>query len=430
MSILVMMLLSVGESAQATAVPPTWDGTVRAVIQDHCVACHRSGGPAPFPLVTYEDVSRRAQFVVAVTTQGIMPPWSPSNHGVALKDSRGLSKANRSILKAWYEAGAPVGSSKSPAVVTPPSGIRRDLVVAMPEVWSMPAEGGENWGRRERDKWSFVLPIKNTQLLRVQAIEHVTTAPTAMHAVSYLTDATDAPAWQDARAAGPGHYMTGDIRDTPSGVMGTTGVGQRVGRLPDGYHWPIVPEASLVMETHFRPTGRVETVQDAVVLELSNNAQSRPVRAINLMQRSVDLPAGATETFYDSVTLPESVDLLGITPRAMGVCTEIQVSADLPGEGVVRLLDLPDYDPHWRMMYQLDSPRYLPAGTVLEVSWTVANTQDNVRNPFLPIDRLSMAKRTGALSLLFHVAAEDDDADRLLMSWHAELMQDRLRPSH
>ncbi len=119
---------------------------------------------------------------------------------------------------------------------------------------------------------------------------------------------------------------------------------------------------------------QMEKVQNAVVLELSNNAQSRPVRGINLMQRSVDLPAGAAETSYDRATLSESVDLLGITLRAMGVCTEIQVSADLPEEGVVRLLDLPDHAPHWRMMYQLDSLLFHVASGIVRSTSTGDHT--------------------------------------------------------
>ena len=181
------------------------------------------------------------------------------------------------------------------------------------------------------------------------------------------------------------------------------------------------------MQSHYRPTGKAEQVQDTVILELSADEDSRPVRVINLMKRFIDLPIGGVEVFRDSLTIPETVELVGMTPRVMGICTSLQVTADIPGEGLIVLLDIPDYDPHWRMMFQLDSPYELPAGTLLTAQWTIENTEENERNPFVPLDRLAMAKRTGSLSILLHVAAEDAVADQSLTEWHVLEMLSRLR---
>lgn len=427
--LLVILAISGPDADAASSLErgPTWAEPIRAIMQQHCVSCHQAGGAAPFALQTYEQVARRADFVAAVTREGLMPPWSPGEEGLPLTDHRGLSAAEKAAIAAWAAAGAPAGSDQSPVVLPVSPTLRQDLVQRMGDPWPMPAESGEQWGRRDQDKWTFVLPIGNTESIRVQAIGHLASVPTAMHAVSYLTDHTNLPKWQDSRTDGPGHYMAGDIYDAPTGLMGTTGVGARVRRLPDGYHWPVRAGSSLVMQSHYRPTGKLEQVQDTVVLELAEEEDSRPVRAINLMKRFIDLPAGDVEVFRDSLTIPEAVDLLGITPRVMGICTSLRVTADIPGEGQVVLFDVPDYDPHWRMMYQLDSPYELPAGTMVTAEWTIENTEENPRNPFVPLDRLAMAKRTGSLSILLHVAAFDPVADRALTEWHVLEMLSRLR---
>ena len=428
-TLFVMFAISLpcADAATSPVQTPTWGDPIRAIMQQHCVSCHHDRGAAPFALQTYEQVARRADFVAAVTSEGLMPPWPPSDQGLALADHRGLSAAERSAIKAWANAGMPIGDDKSPAVIPSAESIRHDMVLSMNEAWPMPAESRENWGRRDTDKWTFVLPLDNAEGLQVQAIEHVTAVPTAMHAISYLTDHTNLPQWQDARTEGPGHYMAGDVYDAPTGLMGTTGVGGRVRRLPDGYHWPVRARSSLIMQSHYRPTGKAEQVQDTVILELSADEDSRPVRVINLMKRFIDLPIGGVEVFRDSLTIPETVELVGMTPRVMGICTSLQVTADIPGEGLIVLLDIPDYDPHWRMMFQLDSPYELPAGTLLTAQWTIENTEENERNPFVPLDRLAMAKRTGSLSILLHVAAEDAVADQSLTEWHVLEMLSRLR---
>lgn len=59
-----------------SAVPPvTFAGHVAAIVFEHCASCHRRVGPAPFSLLTYEDVRHRAERIAAVTASRYMPPW-------------------------------------------------------------------------------------------------------------------------------------------------------------------------------------------------------------------------------------------------------------------------------------------------------------------------------------------------------------------
>jgi hypothetical protein len=181
------------------------------------------------------------------------------------------------------------------------------------------------------------------------------------------------------------------------------------------------------MEVHFRPSGRPHTLADSVNLELAPSGDSRPIRTVVSMARKVNVPPHESAQVQDEFVLPEDFTLLGLTPRAMGVCTAMRIEADIPGDPPALLLDLPDYDPHWRMMFMLAEPMFLPAGTVIRSQWSIANTEDNPRNPFLPIEQLSMARRTGAVSALLHGAAEDSAADDRLLRWHADLMRSRAR---
>ena len=48
---------------------------VAPIVFDACVSCHRTGGPGPFPLTTYDEVRRRATQIAQVTRSRFMPPW-------------------------------------------------------------------------------------------------------------------------------------------------------------------------------------------------------------------------------------------------------------------------------------------------------------------------------------------------------------------
>ena len=110
----------------------------------------------------------------------------------------------------WIQGGRPRGLalSSSSVDVRDDASPRADLSVSMPEQWMVPAEGGINWGRRERDKRTFVLPLGNDESLRVQEMRYESSAPQAVHAVSFLADDKGHARYLDEREEGPGHYMT------------------------------------------------------------------------------------------------------------------------------------------------------------------------------------------------------------------------------
>ena len=54
---------------------PTFTRDIAPIVFSACGPCHRRGGPAPFPLSTYDEVRRRAAEIAAVTRSRYMPPW-------------------------------------------------------------------------------------------------------------------------------------------------------------------------------------------------------------------------------------------------------------------------------------------------------------------------------------------------------------------
>src|SRR5215831_18556499 len=66
----------------SAAPPVTYHKQIEPIVLRSCAPCHRPGQPGPFPLLTYEDVRKRAGQIAAVTRRRYMPPWLPEpGHG-------------------------------------------------------------------------------------------------------------------------------------------------------------------------------------------------------------------------------------------------------------------------------------------------------------------------------------------------------------
>lgn len=158
---------------------------------------------------------------------------------------------------------------------------------------------------------------------------------------------------------------------------------------------------------------------------VKDEMDSRAVRTLLNMIWRVDVPTGEISKLTESWMLPVDVDLLGFTARGSGVLTELDLTAHFPDGRIVKLLDIPDFDPHWRQTWLLEKSSRLPAGTRVVGSWALENTNDNPRNPFIPLQRYVTARRTGVLATMLHVAAVDSVDDEALKSWHQGMIRSR-----
>jgi len=74
------VIVAAGGASTVTAGIPTFYADVLPIMQENCQACHQTAGLnmggniAPFPLLTYEDASRRAGRIATAVDEGRMPP--------------------------------------------------------------------------------------------------------------------------------------------------------------------------------------------------------------------------------------------------------------------------------------------------------------------------------------------------------------------
>src|SRR5215831_14549615 len=88
---------------------PTFSEDIAPIIFKNCAPCHRPGEVGPFPLLTYEDVSKKAKTIAVVTQARYMPPWPADPSYSHFTGERVLSDAEIQLIKSWVEHGSPDG---------------------------------------------------------------------------------------------------------------------------------------------------------------------------------------------------------------------------------------------------------------------------------------------------------------------------------
>lgn len=99
----------------------TWSREISRVIYARCVDCHRKSGPAPMPLVTYQQARPWAKAIKEQVLNRWMPPWGAVKGFGDFRNDRALSQQEINLIAAWVEGGAPEGDAALMPAVPPPS---------------------------------------------------------------------------------------------------------------------------------------------------------------------------------------------------------------------------------------------------------------------------------------------------------------------
>jgi hypothetical protein len=370
----------------------TFNKHIAPLVFTSCTGCHRPGEVAPFPLQSFEDVSKRARQIARVTKSRYMPPWKAEPGFGDFHDSRRLSDPQVELFQRWIDGGSKEGD-KADLPVAPKftEGWQLgepDLVLKMPEAFTLVAEG--------RDVYQcFVLPTNLTEDKFVTAIEfRPSNRRIVHHAILYL-DNTGAARKKDAADPTPGFSSFGGPGFLPTGGLGGWAPGAFPRHLPDGIARPLKKGSDVIVQTHFHPSGKTETEQSTIGLYFAKKPPEKTLANIPLKSRDINIPPGEKNyKVTSSFELPCDVQVIGITPHAHLICKDMKGTARLPDGTTRPLIWISDWDFNWQEQYQYAKPLKLPQGTRLEMEFTYDNSADNIRNPNNPPRRVTFGEQT------------------------------------
>jgi mono/diheme cytochrome c family protein len=385
--------MAAGEAKTRAKGTVTFTKDIAPLVFDRCANCHRPGEVAPFPLLSYRDVSKRARLIQTVIEERKMPPWKAEPGPEHFVDERRLSDAQVAAFTRWVEDGLPEGNpSDLPPQPKFTSGWHHgepDMVVKMAEPYSLVAEGADVYR-------CFVIPLELPAGKYLKAVEYRPgNRQVVHHAVLSMLPHKMAQAKLaegDGKSFGSGLAPPGQLLP---GQLAFWTPGMETRPLPDGFavDWP--KQVDLVLQLHLHPSGKPETELSTIGLHFTDEKPRKRLNLVVMNNEKIDIsPGNADHVVKASVTLPVDAQLYGIFPHMHLLGRTVKVTATLPDGTVKPLIAIDDWDFQWQMYYEYAKPIALPSGTRLDGRFSYDNSAANPANPSKPPKRIGYGEQT------------------------------------
>jgi len=404
----------------AAATVTSFNTEVASVFARHCVSCHNERGSMPsLPLTSYGAARAAATKIRDQVTTGKMPPWfADPTQSVAFRNDARLSSEEVNTVVAWVDGGASEGSGSPPSFPAPasgwaqPQGRAPDLIVGLPRV-KIPANGELPYVRllikvtTRKDEWITGLQALpgNAGVVHHMGITEVTLAdgvtPANMSQLDTVARQLGMPAGsltsQKPSVPDPTNPAVYDMLSiyTP----GTTyeSFGSHAGKLLKAG-----PQHYINFNIHYTTTGKAQTDQSKLGLWLTSKPPEHqlyrapmPGRTLLVNGRELLSDDPGTKAEGTDVAIPpippneQHYELTGVTallspitiyalqPHAHLRNKSFRYAVFMPDGSERTLLNVPAYDFHWQLRYELAQAMVLPAGSKLVVTGEYDNSTRN-----------------------------------------------------
>lgn len=353
----------------------TFTRDIAPVVFAQCSSCHRAGEVAPFPLLTYRDVQKRARQIALITSQRVMPPWKLTPGYGEFQHERRLTDAQIALFRRWADAGAPEGNL---ADLTPAPKFtggwqlgKPDMVLTMIKPVTVPAEGPDV-------NRSFVIPVHLPAGRYVRAAEFRPGNRRIVHHGTAMLDTSGKARALEAAQGGPGagYVSFGGPGFLPSGGLPGYAPGMPATVFPADASGVLPKDVDVVMGMHYHPDGKIETDQSSIGLYFTDTPPVRVGSLVVMGVLNLDIaPGEKAHLEQDTYTLPVDVEAIYEHMHLLGKTCKMW--AELPDGTTRPLIQIADWDFSWQATYQLKRRLHLPHGTILHAEWTHDNSADN-----------------------------------------------------
>lgn len=400
-----VLLASCGEPKPAPE-QLTFAEHIAPIVYENCTPCHRSGEAGPFPLITYEDVSKRAKLIEHVTTTRFMPPWPADPQYVHFVGEKVLSDEAIERIAQWAQHGAKPGDlSKAPAPPVYPSGSSfgtPDWVIKMPRTFYIE---GNNTDHFRVMKLPFELPFdtfvrmiefvpSNKRLLHHMNGHLITYEPGKKQNVHGGDMAVNTETY-DSRVI---HRMLDLLNDDGTYPSMSPSVsnylpGVEPAQYPDGIGgWRISKKGALYLnDVHYGPSAINDSDQSYFNVFFAPAPPKRPLKEFQMGTLGVSpvepplvIPPDVVKTYITRYTVPEDISLLTVNPHMHLLGKTFLAYALTPQGDTIRLVRINNWDFRWQYFYTFPKMVKIPAGSTIVAEGVFDNTKDNPNNPYSP----------------------------------------------
>lgn len=404
---------------------PNFASDVAPILNEHCLTCHRSGGRAPFSLVTLDDARAQGERIVEVTRARQMPPWTATQgRGFPdLKNDPRLTDGQIRTLQQWTNLGMPAGDL-SRAPLPPnfstgwPLGVP-DLILTLTRQISLPPDSADRLV-------NMSLAVNLPEDRWVAGLDYQATSSASLKHALFLSVPADVGVDDQDVLPGVGGLLgLGAIdnlgerliaADRGMTVLGAWTTGGRPRLMPPGMAQRLPRRTNIVLQLH-APPAEIGAIEDGrVAIYLAKEPVTTRVTSLLLppsfgIASGIDIPAGGRYTLVDTFTLPVDVEAIGARGHAHALARRMSMTAAAPGKSPRGLLAIDRWDPRWRDTYLFEKPVTLKKGTVLRVE---INYDNQSLMDAAPAHRVvwgpHLSQEIGGMELLLSTKTDTDAA--------------------
>ena len=408
-------------TGEVEAPPPTWNGQILALMEEHCVSCHVDGGVGPMPLDTYESMEAQApstggpvhELLVPYIESGLMPPYGAMSECIdyAGSHSDDVDADELDLIRRWIDADRPLGTGPevhyqpppSPADALGPSDhiVRRDTAY-LPSFGSSPGSA---------DYACFMIDPEFTETKWISAITpHIDNKRIVHHMLLFRAE-------DNGTDECHGEEMFSDL------IAGWA-PGQDGWFLPEGVAFKIEPGDVFALQIHYDNTSdNGKDDRSGMNLYFTDDAEHE---AGVLWTGAVLVPPGEPSDDFGLFRIPAGeanhevrgtctissllgdVSVFGAWPHMHLLGKHLEARTEKSGVDEC-LVDVRfSFDD--QRGYQFDEPVQLSAGDKIHTTCTFDNSDLNPNNPFDPPRDISEGEGTNdemCLNFLMYWPAQD-----------------------
>ena len=373
--------LDLGDAKAAAISTVTFHNRVSRLLQENCQECHHNGGVAPFPLISYEDVTEHAGMIRKMVDRRLMPPWfaapvAGAAHSLWAND-RSLAERDRTDLLAWLGAGKPLGDAQEAPL---PRGWpaaewtigKPDVIFQIPEPIAIQATGTMPYQ-------TVRIPTNFNETRYVSAIEVLPTARDVVHHVLVFADGSRLGPLRQLLQRGKLRTEGGDEE---GGFLAIYVPGNNSLVYPEGFGKAVPAGATLRFQIHYTPNGKATQDQVRIGMIFCKEPPQNVVLNAGIANRRFSIPPNESSYAVTArLPVPDDVKVLAFLPHMHLRGKAWKYEAILPDGTTKTMLDVPHYDFNWQLLYRYADPLTLPAGSIIQATAVFDNSKENPANP-------------------------------------------------
>ena len=362
----------------------TYYGEIESIILKNCIPCHSPGQSGPFSLLTFEDVSKRGNFIGHVTKTGYMPPWKADREFQQYKNERGLTEDEIEAIQIWLKNGMPKGKKKVHQSQSKFQIEKPDLSLKMTSSYLIPASNKDDYR-------FFHIPTNLPEDKFLRKIEFIPGNKRLVHHSRLMTDTTHMIRSIDGMSANdPGISAFEKYPPLDKFLYGWV-PGNSAIEFPTGTGKKIYRETDIILNIHYAPNSKENQYDQSIVnFYFTENKAEREVYSLAIAEDNISnppffIPAGEKKTFYSSFgPIPVDISVIGVLPHMHYIGKTFRAFAITPEGEAIHLIKIDNWDFKWQETYMFKKLQIIPKNSVILIEATFDNTEHNPANPNNP----------------------------------------------